>query len=187
MNQKVKTEYAVVLAEDVTLYPMSTHTVSVFIAEYGNDILPTFLEPTAFLMESILEQRGDEAFLVPSTLLIATGAKAYNWILLNKLNAVLTLPQGHQLGKAVLQSHTIASISALPNLFQDLSIKDAIQQQLTNPIPEAEHSEDEDSFSSMPPLELIEDSKEALSSRMASLIGRNSGSSISFSGSSRSN
>ena len=106
LNQKVKSEYAVVLAEDVTLYPMSTHTVSVLIAEYGNDILPTFLEPTAFLMESILEQRGDEAFLVPSTLLIATEAKAYNWILLNKLNTVLTLPQGHQLGKAVLQSHT---------------------------------------------------------------------------------
>ena len=35
-----------------------------------------------------------------------------------------------------------------------------MQQQLTDPIPEAEHSEDEDSFSSMPPLELVEDSEE---------------------------
>ena len=34
-----------------------------------------------------------------------------------------------------------------------------MQQQLTDPNPEAEESEDEDSFSSMPPLELMEDSE----------------------------
>ena len=64
--------------------------------------MPNFLEPTAFLMESVIEQQGDEAFLIPSTLLVATGAKSYDWVVLNKLNAVVTLTQGHQLGKAVL-------------------------------------------------------------------------------------
>ena len=92
-------------------------------------------------------------------MLIATGAKSYYWIVLNKLNAVVTLPQGYQLGKEVLQSNTIASISALPKMLQDVSIKDAMQKQVTEPNPEAEESEGEDSFSSMPPLELMEDSE----------------------------
>ena len=79
-------------------------------------------------------------------MLIATGAKSYDWVVLNKLNAVVTLPQGHQLGKVVLQSNTIASISALPKMLQDLFIKDAMHQQVTEPNSEAEESEGEDSF-----------------------------------------
>ena len=36
LNHKVKAEYAVVLGENVTLYPMSTQTVTVFIIEKKN-------------------------------------------------------------------------------------------------------------------------------------------------------
>ena len=42
-----------------------------------DDTLQTFLEPTALLFESITHQRGDEAFLTPNTLLIATVAQTY--------------------------------------------------------------------------------------------------------------
>ena len=67
---------------------------------------------------------------------------------------------GYQLGKADLQSNAIASISSLPIMLHDVSINDAMHQQVTDSDLEVEVSEGEDSFSSMTPLEIIEDFEE---------------------------
>ena len=77
LHQQIEDDYIVILSEEitVTMYPMSAHEISVFIINKDDEIIPTFLQPTALLLESPQVQRGEEAFLVPNTLIIASGAQ----------------------------------------------------------------------------------------------------------------
>ena len=91
-----------VIAEETVLPLLSSQSLPIYIVEEEDDTLPTFLEPTALLLESITHQRGDEAFLTPNTLLIAPGAQIYYWLIINKLNIPITLPLGLHIGNMKL-------------------------------------------------------------------------------------
>ena len=75
LYQQLKDEYVVILADEITMCPRPTHEISVYIINKDDKVIPTFLQPTALLLESPQIQRGDEAFRVPNTLVIATGAQ----------------------------------------------------------------------------------------------------------------
>ena len=75
LYQQLQDKYVVILAGETTMCPMSIHEVSFYIINIDKKVIPTFLQPTALLLESPQIQRGDKAFLVPNTLVIATGAQ----------------------------------------------------------------------------------------------------------------
>ena len=137
LAQNLKPKYLAVIAEETVLPLLSSQSLPIYIVEEEDDTLPTFLEPTALLLESVTCHRGDEALLTPNTLLIGTGAQTYYWLIINKLDVPITLPLGLHIGNVKLQSAEIACmVHFLSPTDQDLRIqlyKD-IQPQLTDPV-----------------------------------------------------
>ena len=58
LAQKLKPNYLAVIAEETVLPPLSSQSLPIYIVEEEDDTLPTFLEPTALLLESVTRQRG---------------------------------------------------------------------------------------------------------------------------------